>query len=114
VIAALLIYLAYRAVQARTGTDAVETTSPRTDREPARSVRGDGKRIWPWFAIYGLTGAVALGFEQLFFRVIDAEMRSNSYSFAHVLTLYLLLFGVGAALGRTLLQRGGDPRRWFL
>ena len=67
------------------------------------------ERVWPWFAIYGLTGAVALGFEQLFFRVIDAEMRSNSYSFAHVLMLYLLLFGVGSALGARLLRRGRRP-----
>jgi predicted membrane-bound spermidine synthase len=117
VVAALLIYLAYRAVQATpTATATVEASStsaasPSLGAGPSAS---DGERVWPWFAIYGLTGAVALGFEQLFFRVIDAEMRSNSYSFAHVLTLYLLLFGVGSALGARLLQRGGDPRRWFL
>ena len=109
VVAALLIYLAYRAVQT------TPTTTVAADQTlPTRSSPSSDERVWPWFAIYGLTGAVALGFEQLFFRVIDAEMRSNSYSFAHVLTLYLLLFGVGAAVGARLLRRGGDPRRWFL
>ncbi|MEO5841995.1 MAG: fused MFS/spermidine synthase [Acidimicrobiales bacterium] len=122
VVAALLIYLTYRAVEATPSTAganqpvAAATTTVADDERKAgvSESGGQGERVWPWFAIYGLTGAVALGFEQLFFRVIDAEMRSNSYSFAHVLMLYLLLFGVGSAIGARLLQRGGDPRRWFL
>jgi spermidine synthase len=75
---------------------------------------GGGGRVWPWFLVYGLTGAVALGFEQVFFRLIDAVMRSNSYSFAHVLTLYLLLFGAGAAIASRFVRAAKDPRRWFL
>jgi len=73
-------------------------------------------RAWPWFVVYGATGAVALGFETVFFRVIDTIMRSNSYSFGHVLSLYLLLFATGAAAGSRLLRRR-RPRRpevWFL
>jgi len=115
VVAALLIYLAYRVVP-HTTTTAVTTSDDETtsvDDATATPTRAHA-RIWPWFAIYALTGAVALGFEQLFFRVIDAEMRSNSYSFAHVLTLYLFLFGGGAAIGARLLRRGGEPGRWFL
>jgi spermidine synthase len=73
-----------------------------------------GARVWPWFVVYGITGAVALGFEQVFFRLIDAVMRSNSYSFAHVLTLYLVLFGAGSAAASRLVRPGRDPRRWFL
>ena len=55
------------------------------------------------------------GFEQVFFRLIDAVMRSNSYSFAHVLTLYLA--AVRPRLGgrcRACVRPGRDPRRWFL
>lgn len=69
---------------------------------------------WPWFVVYGLTGAVALGLETVFFRVIDALMRSNSYSFAHVLSLYLLLFGAGAAAGARRVRRVTRPDRWFV
>jgi predicted membrane-bound spermidine synthase len=122
VIAALLIYLTYRAI-ASPAERPPSTTAPDADRPRRETLLTDPAptaspapttKVWPWFAIYGLTGAVALGFEQLFFRMIDAEMRSNSYSFAHVLTLYLFLFGVGSALGARLVRRGRDPRRWFL
>ncbi|HEX7094823.1 MAG TPA: fused MFS/spermidine synthase, partial [Acidimicrobiales bacterium] len=81
---------------------------------PVSAGAASGGRVWPWFVIYGITGAVALGFEQVFFRLIDAEMRSNSYSFAHVLTLYLVLFGAGSAVASRFVRAGRDPRRWFL
>ena len=75
---------------------------------------GDERAAWPWFVIYGLTGAVALGLEVVFFRTIDSLMRSNSYTFAHVLTLYLLLFGTGAAIASRVVGRVKRPERWFL
>ena len=71
-------------------------------------------RSWPWFVVYGLTGAVALGLEIVFFRVVDALMRSNSYTFGHLLALYLLLFGSGAAVSSRLVRRAARPERWFL
>jgi spermidine synthase len=67
-----------------------------------------------WMALYGLTGAVALGLEIVFFRVVDALMRTNSYTFGHVLSLYLLLFGAGAAIGARVVRRVARPDRWFL
>ena len=95
--------------------------NPRTGAAPgagAGTGTGSGPRttrpIWPWVAAYAGTGAISLGFEQVFFRLVDAVMRSNSYSFAHVLSLYLALFGIGAALGARLVGRGVDPRRTFL
>lgn len=72
------------------------------------------ERAWPWYLLYGLTGAVALGLEVVFFRVIDTVMRSNSYTFAHVLSLYLLLFGIGGAIGSRLVRRARRPDAWFL
>jgi spermidine synthase len=75
---------------------------------------GAASRTWPWFLVYGLTGAVALGLELVFFRLVDALMRSNSYTFGHVLALYLLLFGTGAAIASRLVGRVKRPDRWFL
>ena len=50
----------------------------------------------------------------VFFRVIDSVMRSNSYSFPHVLATYLVFFGVGSALGSVVVKRTLRPDRWFL
>ena len=78
--------------------------------EPATTVStAPAARIWPWFVVYGITGAVALGFELVFFRVIDSVMRSNSYSFAHVLSSYLLFFGAGSAVGAVVVKRTRRP-----
>ncbi|HWI03626.1 MAG TPA: hypothetical protein VNT52_07355, partial [Acidimicrobiales bacterium] len=75
---------------------------------------GHGGRAWPWFLVYALTGAVALGLELVFFRLVDALMRSNSYTFGHVLSIYLLLFGAGAAVAARFVGRTKRPDRWFL
>lgn len=70
-------------------------------------------RVWPWIAAYAFTGAVALGLEQVFFRLVDTIMRSNSYSFGHVLGLYLALFAAGAAVASRRVASIDDPKRVF-
>lgn len=91
---------------------AAEPASEEPNSEESATVFGD--RVWPWYLVYGLTGAVALGLEVVFFRVVDTAMRSNSYSFAHVLSLYLLLFGSGAAIASRIVKRVRRPDLWFL
>lgn len=71
-------------------------------------------RIWPWLALYAATGAAALALEVVYFRLVDGIMRSNSYTFAHVLTLYLLLFGAGAAVAGERARRAARPDVAFL
>ncbi len=111
VVAAGLVLLAVRAE----GTATVPATSPPAPVAPRpRQSDAPHERVWPWFVVYGLTGAVALGFELVFFRVVDGVMRSNSYSFPHVLAAYLAFFGIGAALGSVLVRRVLRPDRWFL
>ncbi|MFP5317333.1 MAG: fused MFS/spermidine synthase [Acidimicrobiia bacterium] len=97
----------------RTASRMPEEAEPAVAEE-APVAAGDERAAWPWFVIYGLTGAVALGLEVVFFRTIDGLMRSNSYTFAHVLTLYLLLFGTGAAIASRVVARVQRPERWFL
>ena len=108
--AAVLAALASRAVL-RAPEGPLEPQA-RGKRDELRSTVGD--RAWPWYLLYGMTGAVALGLEVVFFRVVDTVMRSNSYTFAHVLSLYLLLFGLGGALGARLVRRARRPEAWFL
>lgn len=81
--------------------------------EPPGPTRHGVSVRW-WYLAYGGTGAVALGFEQVFFRLIDAVMRSNSYTFAHVLSLYLGLLALGTAIGARLRRRVADDRAAFL
>ncbi len=83
---------------------------------PAAAVasRADGASIWPWLALYAATGAAALALEVVYFRLVDGIMRSNSYTFAHVLTLYLILFGAGAAVAGERARRAARPDIAFL
>ena len=97
----------------RMAARAAATTAP-DEAAPAPAGVVPARRAWPWFVVYGVTGAVALGLEIVFFRLVDALMRSNSYTFGHVLSLYLLLFGTGAAVASRLVGRVGRPDRWFL
>lgn len=83
-------------------------------QEPAVVTATEGERSWPWFLLYGLTGAVAIGLEIVYFRVVDAVWRSNSYTFATVLAIYLVLFGLGTSLGARWATRAERPDRWFL
>jgi spermidine synthase len=93
-------------------TDRSVTASPSA---PVIMIRpGADGPVWPWYVAYALTGATALGFETVFFRLVDTSIRSNSYSFAHVLSLYLGLYGLGAALASPLVRRARRPGTWFL
>jgi hypothetical protein len=88
--------------------------APAPPEPVAGTVAGGGERSWPWFLLYGLTGAVAIGLEIVYFRVIDAIWRSNSYTFPSVLAIYLLLFGLGVSLGARRAGRTVRPDLWFL
>jgi spermidine synthase len=96
----------------RTGAGEADVAQP----DAAAPVTSDGvaAAVWPWYVVYGLTGAVALGFEVVFFRMIDTIMRSNSYSFAHVLSVYLVLFGIGSAIASPIVRRVRRPEQWYL
>lgn len=81
---------------------------------PVASTRPARAAVAPWLLVYGFTGAIALGLEIVFFRMLGAVMRSNAYAFGHVLCLYLLAFGLGTALGSRWVRRSERPERSFL
>ena len=103
--AAILILTLWKTTSRRSAQPVAPAAA---SRQPAAG------RPWRWLGLYGLTGAVALGMELVFFRIIDALMRTNSYTFGHLLSLYLLLFGAGAAVASRLVRRTTRPARWFL
>lgn len=76
--------------------------------------RATSRRLAGWYVVSATFGAIALAFEQVHFRLVDAIGRSNSYSFALVLAMYLGCWGLGAALGSVALKRAVDRVAWYL
>lgn len=101
-----------RSTRPSTDPDLTGTGAGTTERTPP-SAPGPLPVGW-WYAAYGLTGAVALGMQAVYFRVVDATMRSNAYSFALVLALYLLLWSAGTGIGAAVVRRVSDPAGWFV
>ncbi len=109
--AAAVVLMLWRTVPSAAATGAlIPAPSSATSTTSATSAT----RIWPWLAMYAATGAAALALEVVYFRLVDGIMRSNSYTFAHVLTLYLVLFGAGAAAAGERARRAARPDATFL
>jgi predicted membrane-bound spermidine synthase len=81
---------------------------------PTPSTTSGPDPAWPWYLAYGLTGSIALGLEVVYVRLVDALMRSNAYTFAHVLTLYLISFAAGSAVGARRVGQAARPGHTFL
>jgi len=103
-VAGALVFVLWRVAQ---GTAGQGTPAPEAQA-------GAERPVWPWMLAYAFTGAAALGLELVFFRLVDGVMRSNAYSFGHVLSLYLVLFGAGAAWGARRAPLTSRPDRTFL
>lgn len=58
-----------------------------------------------------VSGALTLGLEVLWTRMLALVHENSTHSFATVLALYLIGLATGAGLARGLMQRGHDPRR---
>jgi spermidine synthase len=52
--------------------------------------------LWTWMTVYALSGFVALSLEIVWFRVLGVILKSNSFTFGLLLTVYLLGVGLGA------------------
>lgn len=58
----------------------------------------------------GLLGAVAIGYEVVWFRVLSAFFDATTYAFTLLLTVFLLGLALGGAVSVRLLRRSGDAR----
>jgi spermidine synthase len=106
-LAALVVLVAFRKVEVALPTGNPVPSAPAPTTPPSGGA-------WRWYAIFATTGAVALGLELVYFRVVDAIMRSNSYTFGHVLMLYLVLYAAGAAWASRRADKVASPLRAFL
>ena len=53
-----------------------------------------------WIAVYALSGFVALSLEIVWFRILGVILKSNSFTFGHLLAVYLGGVGLGALVGK--------------
>ncbi len=94
-------------------TDPPVTT--RVPEEAAPSTRREsGIPFAWWLLLYALSGFVALSLEILWFRLLGVIVKSNSFTFAWLLTLFLSGVGLGALLARSAAARSSRPGQAFL
>ena len=66
-----------------------------------------------WIAIYALSGFVALSLEIIWFRVLGVLLKSNSFTFGHLLGVYLAGVALGSLAGNTRRAQASEPARAF-
>ena len=67
-----------------------------------------------WIAIYALSGFVALSLEIVWFRILGVLLKSNSFTFGHLLGVYLAGVGLGALVANVRLAGVKRPASAFL
>src|SRR5262249_53654354 len=80
----------------------------------APSASGRRFSFGAWLLLFALSGFLALSLEIVWFRLLGVIVKSNSFTFPWLLTLYLSGIGLGALLGRSRAARSGRPARSFL
>ena len=82
--------------------------------EGATAIRPSTFSFPVWTLVYALSGFIALSLEILWFRVLGVVLKSNSFTFATLLALYLMGVGGGALAGSRWGRGTVDPGRRFL
>ena len=81
-------------------------------------IRGEhDRRTLPWIAwlaIYALSGFVALSLEIVWFRMLGVALKSNAYTFGHLLTIFLGGVGLGSLAANSRVARRWPPVPSFL
>ncbi len=77
------------------------------------SPKTDGRGLLSWAGIYALSGFLALSLEILWFRILDAGIKSSPYTFGHLLGFFLLFLGLGSVIGGRIASRVANPVRFF-
>jgi spermidine synthase len=104
--AAAALLLAGRAAGVPMGTTPPPAPPSPLERAPFR--------LPAWIAIYALSGFLALSLEILWFRLLGTILKSNSFTFATLLAIYLGGLGLGALLASRWARRSRRPALTFL
>ena len=66
-----------------------------------------------WLAIYALSGFIALSLEIVWFRMLGVALKSNAFTFGHLLTIFLAGVGLGSLAANSRVARRWPPVRLF-
>ena len=64
-----------------------------------------------WMLIYALSGFIALSLEIVWFRLLGVMLKSNSFTFPHLLAIYLVCLAAGIMIGSRLVDFGKRPEQ---
>jgi len=92
---------------ATSGHDALAEQETRAAPQPVFAFS-----TWMW--LYALAGFLALSWEILWFRMLGVILKSNSFTFPHLLAIYLGCLALGILIGAQLVHRGSQPGRVYL
>jgi len=81
----------------------------RRDATSAAVHKPAGFSLSTWIGIYALSGFVALSLEIVWFRILGVILKSNSFTFGHLLAVYLLGVGLGAVVSNHRRVRSWSP-----
>ena len=69
----------------------------------------EGFSFATWMWIYTLSGFLALSLEIVWFRLLGVILKSNSFTFPHLLAVYLFCLAIGIMAGARLVRWGRRP-----
>jgi MFS family permease len=67
-----------------------------------------------WCALVFTSGFIVISLELVWFRVLDFMLKSNAYTFGHLLALFLVGDALGSLAGSRAVKNIANPRRAFL
>jgi spermidine synthase len=85
------------------------TSNPNIAADSSPRAIRPGFSFSTWIVIYALSGFLALAWEIVWFRLLGVMLKSNSFTFPHLLAIYLGCLAVGIAIGTRLVRYTSRP-----
>jgi len=90
------------------------TTDPAPAPQDPAAGRDFSMTFPVWICLYAFAGFLALSWEIVWFRLLGVILKSNSFTFPHLLAIYLCFLAFGIMAGAKLVHRGSQPGRVYL
>jgi len=78
------------------------------------SLRSIPPSVWGWCVMVFISGFIAISLEIIWFRLLDVTLKSNAYTFAHLLSFFLIGDAIGSLVGARFVHLITNPRKAFL